>query len=126
MRTKTVTRYFCDHCSKGMFKRDAMERHEAVCYRNRDRKCHRCQFEDPQNSISPERRKAILQDGEKCQTKGGECPDCLMAMVIQHNTRLSNEDKAWDRWVNYDMERFRSDRSAWYDEHTRPMAGGDW
>lgn len=108
-----------------MFKRQAMERHEAVCYRNLKRVCGRCSNE-PEHAVSPERRKAILEDGETCVTAAVECPDCLMAMVIQHNTRLNHEDKAWGRWVNYDMERFRSDRAAWDHEHMRPKVGGDW
>ena len=116
MRTKTVTRYFCDHCSKGMFKKPSIAAHEAVCYRNPKRHCSRC-LSAPDYAISPERRKAILEDGEKCQTKAGECPDCLMAMVIQYNTRLDCEAKAFGAWVNYDMERFRSDRRDWDDEH---------
>lgn len=120
MRTKKVTRHYCDHCSKGMFKKDAMERHESVCYRNRDRKCHRCQFEDPQYSISPERRKAILEGDEKCQTKKGECPDCLMAMVIQHNTSLTPDIRIWDGWVQYDKDQFNADRDAW-DAEIRDM-----
>ncbi len=43
MRQKTVTRYFCDFCSKGMFKRPAMARHERGCTRNENRVCYLCE-----------------------------------------------------------------------------------
>jgi hypothetical protein len=43
MRTKTVQRYFCDHCSKGMFKKPSMVSHETVCIANPNRACFLCQ-----------------------------------------------------------------------------------
>lgn len=117
MRTKTVTRHYCDHCSKGMFKRLSMAAHEAVCYRNPKRQCHRC-GNGLEYAISKERLKAILEDGEKCETKGSECPDCLMAAMIQHNTKPLNAWRDGEAWIEYyNKERFQADRREWDDEH---------
>lgn len=43
MRTKKVTRYYCDHCSKGMLKGDSMIRHESICFANPKRSCYLCE-----------------------------------------------------------------------------------
>lgn len=116
MRTKTVARHYCEHCSKGMFSRPSMEHHETICYRNPGRKCLRCDNQ-PEFAITEERRKAILEDGEKCQTKEGECPDCLMAMMIQFNTQKPSNYKPEDEFLRYNKEQFESDRRDWDDEH---------
>lgn len=42
MRTKTVLRYYCDHCSKGGFKKPDMASHEATCTLNPSRGCYLC------------------------------------------------------------------------------------
>ena len=115
MRTKTVTRYFCDHCSKGMFKKPSMSSHEAICYRNPARKCLRCDNR-PEHAISKDRLKAIIEDGERCETEGGECPDCLMAAMIQNNTRPSTAWKEGEVWTEYRKEQFQSDRRHWDEE----------
>lgn len=45
MRTKTVLRYYCEFCSKGMFKKPSMIRHEATCCKNPNRFCGLCDAE---------------------------------------------------------------------------------
>ena len=42
MRSKTVKRFYCDFCGRGMFRADAMLRHEHGCVRNPNRECYRC------------------------------------------------------------------------------------
>lgn len=116
MRTKTVTRYYCDNCSKGMFKKPSMERHEAICYRNPARKCLRCDNR-PEHAISKERLKSIIEDGERCEAEGGECPDCLMAAMIQNNTKPSAAWRDGEVCPEYRKEQFDSDRSHWDEEH---------
>lgn len=122
MRTKTVTRYYCDHCSKGMFKKPSMSTHEVICYRNAARKCLRC-YNHPEYSISKERLKAIIEGGERCETEGGECPDCLMAAIIQHNTRPPTAWREGDVWTEYIKEQFQSDRRHWDEEHKKQQWG---
>lgn len=43
MRTKNVIRYYCDHCSKGGFKKPNMAEHEATCTLNPKRACWLCE-----------------------------------------------------------------------------------
>lgn len=43
MRTKKVTRHYCDFCSKGGFKIPTMQAHEAVCFSNPKRSCFMCE-----------------------------------------------------------------------------------
>lgn len=43
MIEKTVKRYVCEHCRKGMFKKPSMLRHEFTCTRNPKRLCGLCE-----------------------------------------------------------------------------------
>lgn len=43
MRTKTVQRFYCDHCSKGMFRKADMAKHEITCIVNPSRACWLCE-----------------------------------------------------------------------------------
>ena len=43
MREKTVKRYYCDHCSKGGFRKPDMVQHELTCTRNPKRACWLCE-----------------------------------------------------------------------------------
>lgn len=111
MRTKKVTRYYCDHCAKGMFKKDAMQRHEVVCYRNHNRVCGRCGGEA---RVSPER--AALISNRKTRpnplvSAPGECPDCLMAFCIQTFYRADPEE--YEFLPHYPREQFNKDRDSW-------------
>lgn len=42
MREKTVKRYYCDHCSKGGFRKPDMLSHEMTCTKNPKRGCYLC------------------------------------------------------------------------------------
>lgn len=42
MRSKQVTRYYCDYCRKAGMRRDAIETHEKHCCRNPARQCRMC------------------------------------------------------------------------------------
>jgi len=43
MRSKKVIRYYCDHCNKGFWKKDACLDHEYVCYyKSSNRACGSC------------------------------------------------------------------------------------
>ena len=45
MRSKTVIRYYCDHCSKGGFRKPDMMQHELTCTLNPKRCCYLCEFQ---------------------------------------------------------------------------------
>lgn len=110
MRTKTVTRHYCDHCSKGYFKRPTAARHEAVCYRNPKRVCARCN-NNPEHKPDYARFKAVPEADRHCGA--AECPDCLMAMCIMDPDRKELDGD----WVMYPLENFKEDRREWDSEH---------
>jgi hypothetical protein len=109
MRTKRVTRYYCDHCSKGMFHIDRMRRHEPSCFRNPNRKCPMCKGEQ---DLTPERLQE-LEGLKEVETKGGECPWCLVAAVIRENIK---NKRICDDFLSYPIEKFKADRQSWYSE----------
>lgn len=76
MRSKIVIRYYCDHCSKGMFKKPAMIQHEATCTLNPGRGCWLCETTPAIRSYT-----AIAKEAKKR-------PD----VVIQSDPREQAED----------------------------------
>jgi hypothetical protein len=104
MRSRKVTRYYCDHCSRGSFQKPAMARHEAACYRNANRSCHRCDGKTVKKPIA-EREKPI-------KTMAGECPDCLMAAVVRYNMAFDDADP-WEMRVWYEKEQYKEDGRHW-------------
>lgn len=121
MRSKKVTRYYCDHCRKGMLKRPAMARHEAGCISNPDRTCGLCkQKPDIQGLIAYHKligRKESFTREEmaELQTKLGGCPCCLLAVMKQSNVFPDvHDDPPWiytderDKWfAEQNLEEYR-------------------
>lgn len=83
MRTKKVTRHYCDFCSKGSFKRPTMEKHESGCTLNPDRVCRVCTtFNNLQAPLSD--LLTALEDGlAKLEEVSGKCPACMLAAIRQ-------------------------------------------
>ena len=96
MKTRTVKRHYCDHCRKASFQRPSMERHEAACFKNPNRKCpvcfdaeeHKPDWDSKTNTVS-----AI----------GAECPACLVSKVVMHNATVGrpDEDSVGGDYVDY-------------------------
>lgn len=106
MRSKRVTRFYCDHCSRGMFQRPAMERHELTCFRNPNRKCCACGFVcDPSKDPTEEMMsRGTIKD--RVITLTSECPECLMSFVIRSNMEPENRED----WTHYPIEDFKKDK----------------
>lgn len=62
----------------------------------------------------------LLEAIKERHAAGGVCPWCLMAQAIKHNTRVMrvaySPDDLGD-WVQYPIENFKKDRTAWHNEH---------
>lgn len=116
MRTKTVTRYYCDHCSKGMLRKDAMERHESVCYRNPERGCISCQ-RDPIHVIPAERFEVVKRGLVDCRPIKDECPRCFMALCLRHN------DARHPQFLYYPLEQFKADAAEFENERRDIVTG---
>lgn len=117
MRTKTVTRYYCEHCSKGFFQRPAAARHEGACFRNPARVCPYCLNNE---EYKPDLEKLMGVPEKDRHAVGGVCPWCLMAEAIKHNTRVkrvANDPDDFGDWVQYPIENFKKDRTDWHNEH---------
>jgi hypothetical protein len=88
MREKTVKRYYCDYCRKGMFKRPMMALHEKSCCLNPDRECYTCKEKRNFRVIvavhkltDRERIDSLTQDEVTLYlAKVDQCPTCLLAI----------------------------------------------
>lgn len=96
MREKTVKRYFCDFCSKGMFSKLAMQQHEITCTKNPKRFCWLCQadFSVYLHLVSELKKRCPIDDehgvGEATKEdviwlrqKTDSCPTCALAVLQQ-------------------------------------------
>jgi len=109
MRTKTVTRYYCDHCGRGGFKKPSMARHEGVCFSNPNRTCPECEdWGDVAENIKVLEEKGL--DALKDHVKG--CPACTMSAVIQSNKRGLSHQEAYVRYDDYkeDIDDYRNEK----------------
>lgn len=86
MKTKKVTRHFCDHCGKGMAHSNSMASHEAICIRNPKRECLCCEtHEGHRNSWDyPSLIQTLKDDGASTVSDSVEgCPVCILAVIVQ-------------------------------------------
>lgn len=117
MRTKTVTRHYCDYCSKGFFQRPSAERHEKACFRNPSRVCPYC-LNNEEYKTDLKRLHSTPED--RRHAVGGECPWCLMAEAIRNNMkvgRMADRPDDFSDWVNYPLVNFKEDCIDWHNEH---------
>lgn len=60
MRTKTVKRYWCDHCNKAGLRAYAMAKHERHCTMNPERTCRTCTLINGGNGPTPGELRALV------------------------------------------------------------------
>lgn len=128
MKTKTVLRYYCDHCSKGYFKKPSAFRHEATCCHNPKRVCGLCDcsvidftaltkiaieksevHESPiggQDYYSIKDRAVI---GQLYSLVDG-CPACLLAVLVQAKVYA------------FDVFNYKDELSEWHREQNQPFS----
>ena len=120
MRTKTVLRYYCDHCSKGGFRKPDMLVHEMTCCKNPNRGCFLCHLESgivdfPDLAKQLRARSDIRGVGETeffvtdsteviswLYSKVDGCPACVLAVLCQAKVQSStfiykDEKMSWYR-----------------------------
>lgn len=77
MRTKKVSRYWCDHCNKAGLSRSAMARHEQHCTLNPERSCRVCNLLNGGSHGKPmSELVAMLPDSALYHTSGKGIEDC--------------------------------------------------
>lgn len=114
MRSRQVWRHTCDHCGKSLLQRPAMERHEAHCTMNPDRKCRMCELIDALPAAPARELAAMLtrppmmgsvedfdawretcrQQFAALQERVQHCPACTLAALRQAGIHGSEFD--WD------------------------------
>jgi len=119
MKTKTVKRFYCEHCGKGGQSARWILWHEAACTKNPNRVCRYCGergipfvgIERPTeqslaevNELGPNSRE-FKADVEKALKATDECPACTLAAL---------RDSGWPMWV-FPFE-FKEVKAAWWEE----------
>lgn len=100
MRTKTVKRYYCEHCSKGSFKIPSMVRHEMCCIKNPVRSCPLCEntWDDGEaekyiaivNQVWEKSEKEVLDElARACE----HCPACILSALVQFPQSKNEEER---------------------------------
>lgn len=107
MRTKTVTRYYCDHCNRGMFKRPSMIEHERCCIRNPERACALCE----QKPDMPTLVKAIESGLDAVRDAADGCPACVLAAIVQDREAYKKKGEEPPAWVDFD---YKEELAAWH------------
>lgn len=113
MHQRKLTRYFCDHCSKGGFKMAVIQSHEKSCCQNPDRVCawHGGALR-PRVSME-ELIEAIEGDHlDELRTVAGGCPWCMLAAIKQSpqpDNSSAMEDGYWENPLGLDFD-FKAER----------------
>lgn len=105
MKTKTVKRYYCDHCGKGGMRSDCIARHERVCFRNPMRGCLTCDGPDALNPRPVAGLVTILRetgDAQKTKAAADGCPSCVMAAILQLRPKGKGIDR--DEWIDFNYK----------------------
>ena len=99
MRQKKVWRYWCDHCGRGMQRRDYMERHESGCTSNPARVCGMCR----QAQLTQPRMEDLLKIIETAIETADDildallnatagCPNCVLAALKCYRKQQAASD----------------------------------
>jgi hypothetical protein len=122
MKTKQVTRHYCDFCSKGSFKKPTMAAHEAKCFLNPARKCGMC--EETHGATAYGEWVILLRDQAEDRQIGegavawlrkvvDDCPACMLAVIQQAKV------------IAFDVFDYRKERDAWRGEMIREEIRAD-
>lgn len=120
MKTRKITRYYCDHCHRGKFKIDAMEAHEHVCFHNPHRDC--CECDATNTNVSENVKFLDHHELEELKKEVDDCPACTMAAVIQHNKNHDAESPVM--YDTYKSERDEYRNEKWKEETAHVGFGG--
>ena len=112
MRSKTVLRFYCDHCSRGGFRKKDMQKHEDRCIYNPLRKCFLC--EDARWDTPPmtELITAIETSLSELRHVTEGCPACMLAAIVQSRGEIRTKGAREDAWVDFDYKKELSDYHA--------------
>ncbi len=137
MKTKKVSRYYCDFCGKGGCGAGHMKKHERGCTLNPDRQCGLCAlFEEGQviyADLDAALNKDIVAGGEgvmkleNLRDASRNCPLCILSTLrlskenegsMENDFNFKNEIDAF--WADYNADQ----RAASDAENMREIEGG--
>lgn len=89
MRTKKVTRHYCEFCSKGSFRKPFMIEHEKGCTKNPDRECYLCHEKRNFRALilagrlsGVDRETALSRaDFDAVRLSVDQCPACILSFL---------------------------------------------
>lgn len=110
MKTKKVTRHFCDHCGKGSFQSPAMMRHESICFRNPKRACFLCESEAPDMEWIISSLK--FSGMEHCRIAAKNCPACILSAILLSRPKHPVSEE----YVDFD---YKKEKAAWSSAQNR-------
>lgn len=115
MREKTVKRFYCDHCSRGGFRKKDMAKHEERCIYNPLRKCFLCEDRHEETPPMPDLLAAIEASLDKLRDAAQGCPACMLAAIVQSKGEIRKEDGPDPdlmRWVEFNYKQELEDYHA--------------
>jgi hypothetical protein len=118
MKSKIVTRYYCDHCGKGMMVKSAMMRHENRCVHNSNRHCGHCRIAELEQKPISDLLSAIVDGGlEKLREVSGSCPSCMLSAVIKWNRVEINNYDGGDDKIDYISFDYKKEHECFWKEY---------
>jgi hypothetical protein len=107
MTTKTVKRYYCDHCKKGGCSKPTMAKHEARCIKNPLRYCGFCEKGELHPAPLPELVAELVAHGdiEALKKAADGCPACVLSAIVQSKVQRKPEDGDDGNWIQFDYKK---------------------
>lgn len=107
MKTKRVLRYYCDFCRKSGCRKDCIEKHEAHCIRNPNRKCGMCELAGIAQKPFEELNRVWGKEGlEAMKDAANHCPACILSTIVL--SRVQEDDgEGPGKWVDFDYKKSR-------------------
>lgn len=117
MRVKTKTVYYCDFCSKRLFRQHSMAKHERHCTMNPGRTCRWAQLEYGSRTRYGEHsfRRGLPRwvrllapltkaDLDRVRERVGECPACMLAALRQSGVEYHYDYENHEHMFDYEDE----------------------
>ena len=107
MLTRRITRFVCEYCRKGFWKKSSTLRHEKRCLRNPKRECGLCERNGIQQKTLEE-LVDLLDLGPETLAEQ-TCPMCALAACMEVNKQNgwgSRSEEAWSFDYQRAMKRF--------------------
>jgi len=110
MKVRRVTRFGCDYCSKGFWRRSLALGHEERCLRNPERVCGLCLRNNlPQKTLTE--LVELLDLGPETLAEQ-TCPMCALAACMEVNRQNGFGRRSEDAWsFDYQQAMKRFDRA---------------